>query len=457
MRSVLLGIGLYFFGALVGTLIWYIDRPYVFLTFVLPQLPFIALAAALAIAVMQPAHWLARAALAVLLILPLAWIASSILGLIERLPAGPAWTIPAVFRIAFLTWLGAEFWIGIVTVLRSRREDIAPVQDPRLWPAILGAPPALFEITDGKRGTIALFGAAAFFFAFAVLQALALVVSPDVTWQIAIAKCGPANELTRTCFLANSTGELFGQFIVWPIGFFGSIWIARKFEAMAQKRTRQSAAEAMARNNTDAPILFLRAFKNDQVRLKKARTSPMRWLIGRIKPEHYLDHMLVEEFATYGPTVALGRPGQDVPPFGVWRSYFHDATDVQWQAEVERLAVAARVIVMVADDGKGVAWELEHLGKAGHLCKTIFVAPPEFFEAGSNMRLWDAINAQSGFNVFASKDRPSRPVLAALPGPEGGSCVATSERFTANEYLAALRWMFREIADRQAAVPTSAT
>jgi len=181
----------------------------------------------------------------------------------------------------------------------------------------------------------------------------------------------------------------------------------------------------------------------------------MRWLIGRMKPVHYLDHMLVEEFATYGPTVALGRPGQDVPPFGVWRSYFHDATDAQWQAEVGKLAKAARVIVMVADDGKGVAWELEYLGTAGHLHKTIFVAPPEFFEADPNKQLWDAIGAQSGFNVFASKDKPSLPVLAALTGPEGGSCVATSERFTANDYLAALRWMFREIVDRPTRAETS--
>lgn len=443
MRSILLGIGLYFFGASIGTVLWYLDRPWVLVTFVLPQVPAVVLVALVAMAVMRPSRWWAKPALAALLLLPAAWLVSGAHVLVERLPAGPAWIAPAVFRLAFLAWLGLELWHSVFAMLSARREDAALADEPRLWPALLGAPPALREITAGRRGAALRFGVAMFLFAFAVLQAMALNISPDVTWQGAIARCGSPAAATTACFTENSAGELFGQLIVWPLGFFGAMWAARRFERWARGRTRQSAAQAMAANDVTPPILFLRAFKNDQVRLRAAAPSPMRWLIGRTRTEHFLDHMLVEEFAAYGPTVALGRPQHDAPAFGVWRTYLHDATEKEWQNEVARLADRARLIVMVADEGEGVAWELQHLGRAGHLGKTIVLAPPELADPVANARLWSRVASQAGLPFDPGSVAGDQPVLGVFHEPDGAPCIATSSRFTANDYLATLRWCIR--------------
>jgi hypothetical protein len=370
-------------------------------------------------------------------------MASAALALVDRIPAGWTWIAPATFRLLFLGWLGVELFIGTLALLRASRADAALAAEPRLAPALMGAPPALAEIVAGRTGVRVLFLVAAFLFAFAALQALALIVSPDITWELVVSICGAPSEATRACFAANSGGELFGQLAVWPLGFAVSVALARWLQSRARDRTRDSAAEAMARNETAAPILFLRAFKNDQVALPSPRLSPMRWLIERARKQHYLDHMLVEEFAIYGPTVALGRPGQEAPPFGVWRTYLHDATDAAWQAEVARLARAARAIVMVADDSKGVAWELDHLARASHLHKTLFVAPPDCCERAANARLWQAVEAATGLGTQSAREALDSPVLAAFTPADGPPHVATSARFAASDYLAVLRWFFR--------------
>jgi len=441
-RSFLLGIALYFVGALGATAIWYADRPQVFATFVLPHLPIIAIAVWMAVSVLRPAGWLARIGIAVLLLVPLAWTASAALALAARIPAGWLWIVPAAFRLVFLAWLGVELFVGTLALLRASRAEAALAAEPRLGAALMGAPPALAEIAAGRAGARALFLLAALMFAFAVLQAFALNISPDVTWQAAIAACDVPDAAKAACLAANAQGELFGQLVVWPLGFAGPIVIARWIEARARRRVRDTAAAAMARNTTAAPILFLRAFRNDQVALPASRPSPMRWLLQRTRKQHYLDHMLVEEFAIYGPTVALGRPGQEVPPFGVWRDYLHDATDAVWQAEVARLAQAARAVVMVADDGRGVAWELEHLAAANLLHKTLFVAPPDCAEQAANARLWQSVEAATGL-AAASAAASGPAVLAMFRAADGSLQLATSERFVASDYLAVLRWFIR--------------
>ena len=98
MRSILAGASIYFLSAFFATLVLYIDRPHVFLTFAAPQLPLVAVMVLGAIAVLKPRRGVARVALLFLLTLPVGWIAIAVIGLNERLPAGAYWTLPASFR-----------------------------------------------------------------------------------------------------------------------------------------------------------------------------------------------------------------------------------------------------------------------------------------------------------------------------------------------------------------------
>lgn len=461
LRSILLAIALFSAGALGMWLYAYSNRPEVLVTFFGPGLPAVAALLAVTVAILRTDSALAVVLAALTLLLPLAWIASGGYGLAVRLPASWHWILPAAFRLAFLSWLAFEVAVGVLSLLRTAAQDRRLASEPRLLPAVLGAPPALGVLAGGRRPTWMLFVASTFFFVFGALQAIGLLISPDVTWSAAQEACGFPDEATRNCFAAASGREFFGQLVVWPATFIGSIAIARILLRRARLRTRDSAAAVMARDEQRAPILFLRAFENDQVELRRSPGLPLARLLGRPRSDLKLDYLLVEEFAALGPTIALGRPadldadGKGPPSFGVWRHY---ARHEDWQEAVRAYAAKALAIVMVVDErlsvpGKGVAWEVEHLAAAGHLSKTLLLVPPDASDPARNAQVWRAVATMTGLQTSTATADGGPAILARFIAADGTLCVATSQRFTVHDYLATLRWFFDRRGPRSGAPP----
>lgn len=138
----------------------------------------------------------------------------------------------------------------------------------------------------------------------------------------------------------------------------------------ARWQARAGFAERIGRDNRK-PILFLRSFTDDQVRIPGTKWL-RRVALGELGRRR-LDHILVEDYSAHGPVVAIGRPGDADLPFGAARLY---VPDDQWQDAVKRLADAAAHIVIVADETAGVQWEVETL-LAHHRRKTLFLASPK--------------------------------------------------------------------------------
>jgi len=101
-------------------------------------------------------------------------------------------------------------------------------------------------------------------------------------------------------------------------------------------------------------VLLLRCFTvDDLARLGEAGLAPG------------FEERLVELLRPIGPVVAVGRPGETLPPLGAARLHLTTAT---WQDEVGRLMRQARAVVLVlfapqapqADDqATGLRWEIE--------------------------------------------------------------------------------------------------
>jgi hypothetical protein len=144
---------------------------------------------------------------------------------------------------------------------------------------------------------------------------------------------------------------------------------------LARQLTRVGV-EHLATTDRRSPILFLRSFLDDQIRLKRPRRLFFRWLLGLGEPAPTLDHLLVEEGTSLGPVVAVGVPGSP-PPFGAARTYLDDD---EWHTGVAQFARAATAIIIVADDTDGVIWELSHIREAGHSHKTLYYLPPRLAE-----------------------------------------------------------------------------
>ena len=149
----------------------------------------------------------------------------------------------------------------------------------------------------------------------------------------------------------------------------GSRYVARRF-------TRLSL-EQLISADPRRPILFLRSFRDDQVRLRKPGGNLFRRMVSVGEPRPTLDHVLLEEGTPHGPVVAIGAPGS-TPPFGAARAYVSDA---EWRETVSDLSHAAGAIVMSVDETEGVRWELQHILGQNHVPKTLFLVPPRLMPA----------------------------------------------------------------------------
>src|SRR5262245_40378058 len=151
------------------------------------------------------------------------------------------------------------------------------------------------------------------------------------------------------------------------------------------KRLSALRAPAVLRRNSRAPVLLLRAFADDNMTyLETERTvlgrlfgarSGLGWLIGPggfTTFEEFISCVLVD----CGPVIAIGRPGETVPPLGAARFW---VSNQDWRARVEELLEECQLVVMIlgrtsGDDG--LAWEIERLFAINRPEKFVLVIPP---------------------------------------------------------------------------------
>jgi len=151
------------------------------------------------------------------------------------------------------------------------------------------------------------------------------------------------------------------------------------------KRLSALRAPAVLRRDSRAPVLLLRAFSDDNMtyletertvlgRLFGLRTA-FGWLLGLggfTTFEEFISRVLVD----CGPVIAIGRPGETVPPLGAARLWVRNQ---DWRARVEELLEECQLVVMIlgrtsGDDG--LAWEIERLFAINQPEKFVLVIPP---------------------------------------------------------------------------------
>jgi hypothetical protein len=154
----------------------------------------------------------------------------------------------------------------------------------------------------------------------------------------------------------------------------------------AARRFTRLSLERLISSDTRPVILFLRSFRDDQVRLQKPLRRLFRRMVSVGEPRPTLDHVLLEEGTPYGPVVAIGRPGS-APPFGAARTY---VSDEEWRETVSGLCSHAGAVVLTLDETEGVRWELSHLFGQNYERKTLFLLPPRLAPVDEATRMLPA-------------------------------------------------------------------
>ncbi len=216
--------------------------------------------------------------------------------------------------------------------------------------------------------------------------------------------------------------------------------------SFARRNVRWSITELL-RVDRRSPILFLRAFADDQVKLGDVRLS----LLGRtgrwLEVFANLDRMLLEEGTPYGPVVAIGNPADPLPPYGAAREFFTDET---WQSAVAKLARDAQVIVVCLDRTPGIWWEVGHIAELGYLPKTLFLVHPKYASDPGNA----ALAADVARELRLADGFPHLPAAASgaarAPGllgffvdPNGRLQIGCSTTFSRLAFVIMVRWFLR--------------
>lgn len=124
-------------------------------------------------------------------------------------------------------------------------------------------------------------------------------------------------------------------------------------------------AGVLLKRDTREPVLFLRSFVDDKVKLHPygiLRTLRRRNIEQAIAP-----------FAEYiGPFVAIANPGKHLPLLGAAKQFYSGDT---WQDAIERWVLGSRLVVMVAGRTDWVKWELERIMSLGATNRLIVLIP----------------------------------------------------------------------------------
>jgi hypothetical protein len=209
---------------------------------------------------------------------------------------------------------------------------------------------------------------------------------------------------------------------------------------MVQRR-RQLAAAELRKVDKRAPLLLLRSFADDMTevpRLYEGWFSFLPFWFWRAT-RRYFEEAITEELSNYGPVIAIGKPGEPLPPHGAAREYI--AGD-EWQSRVETLAQESQMIVLILAGTKGVLWEIGKLVELGALSKVMLLVPPVRPKAALSQRWKGVRDALEGVGVsrLPADISAGRTIAMSFRGVAANSLVIARirEELSYREALAAI-------------------
>jgi hypothetical protein len=262
-----------------------------------------------------------------------------------------------LFALALRLALQACFLVAFWHIGRMKQDDSAlclPVQTMRFFPRralrdSTTVPPVVDFVRKGRFLTVVLIVlGSSFFFVmpFNLDRSLGEAMSGFIKTE---SKCRGKPD-GRAC-LQDGINDAFYAFVFgMPVAISFCLLTGRWILAKGRNRITWSL-EDMTRFDTRPPILFLRPFKEDGVKLRRPPQWPMAKLLTVGQPAATLEEVLLEQGSPYGPVVGLGSEKDKLPPYGAARGYFDTKT---WQQAVIDLSRDAQAIIFYLDKSEGL-------------------------------------------------------------------------------------------------------
>ena len=149
------------------------------------------------------------------------------------------------------------------------------------------------------------------------------------------------------------------------------------------KQLTAGSADNLLSKDIRPPVLYLRSFVEDETTSSEIGPSGvveiavkslvvsggtvLSYFFNKSEEEH-----LANIFRKLGPCIAIGIPGEKLPPLGMARMHLPEE---EWQAKVQELLSRARVVVLRAGHTKNFWWEVEKAIKLVRPERLLFLLP----------------------------------------------------------------------------------
>jgi hypothetical protein len=343
--------------------------------------------------------------------------------------------LPLAFGLALLLRVAYDGW-RISRTAEKERDLLTSVPLGALTPGValqraMGISPVCHWISQRARRSLAaiLFVFTALGYGLLTTTTFLLLSAPLATavWDIAP-------------YCRIDVHECINRFVgafAFVLALFGVMVFVPTLLRVAARRVARVSLETLELRDKRAPVLFLRSFQDDQVKLPLPRRPFLQRLIGIGEPRPTVDHLLVEEASMLGPVIAIGSPSKPTP-FGAPRIFFDDDA---WQHAVSEIAAVASMIVIVVDETPGVTWELGLIRNAGYAAKTLYLVPPA--TARHTIRRETASEGLSEAASAADLKGRSDAAIGWFRSANGRICLLTDVFPSRSSYVCALRMFIR--------------
>jgi len=198
------------------------------------------------------------------------------------------------------------------------------------------------------------------------------------------------------------------------------------------KRFAQIHASDARRLDPRPPVLLLRSFADDLTSIAR-RLSGLNWSSGSTNDLPLtLEETVERVLGACGPVIAVGRPGEKLPPAGAARDY---VSNEEWRSRVAALMTEAQRIAVIVGRTEGLCLEYESLTSAGAWPKAILLFPP--VDPVELKTRWEVLAKVAGWDSLV----PPPKALAAAFASGGEPRFITGTWQDDEAYELGLRWL----------------
>lgn len=206
--------------------------------------------------------------------------------------------------------------------------------------------------------------------------------------------------------------------VLFAVGGLAVTMLGAVLWRVARSLGRARVREVLAADHRP-PVLYLRSFEDDALPLPSIASArrPLFELFS-LRGADPFEECVAWELESYGPVVAVGRPGGTLASLGAAREHLSHES---WHGEIEERMADAGTIALAPGETAGLEWELAAIVRGSHLGKVVFVFPP--LPPADLARRWahtSSILRAAGADVG---DLPVSPALAHTATVRGGGTV----------------------------------